>query len=134
MGIKLKNLINEADDQWTVKDILVLQKAHERVLKSTKSLQKAVAALDKLSNKNSAKIKTINVEWMEEPKFKLEDIEINGKDLDRRKYSEYEKMLTKMTGVKVEFFDMYDIVLDGKLEKALKKHGIKLTMSLTDRS
>ena len=154
MGIKLKNLINEADDQWTVKDILVLQKAHERVLKSTKSLQKAVAALDKLSNKNSGKpngkmftndssnmlksfnkaIITINVEWMEEPKFKLEDIEINGKDLDRRKYSEYEKMLTKMTGVKVEFFDMYDIVLDGKLEKALKKHGIKLSMSLTDRS
>ena len=83
---------------------------------------------------SEAKIKTINVEWMEEPKFKLEDIEINGKDLDRRKYSEYEKMLTKMTGVKVEFFDMYDIVLDGKLEKALKKHGIKLTMSLTDRS
>ena len=81
-----------------------------------------------------AKIKTINVEWMEEPKFKLEDIEINGKDLDWRKYKEYEQMLTKMTGVKVDFSNMYDIVTDGKLEKALKKHGIKLTMSITDRT
>ena len=53
--IKLKNMLNEAGDQWTVKDILVLQKAHERVLKSTKSLQKAVAALDKLSMKNANK-------------------------------------------------------------------------------
>ena len=81
-----------------------------------------------------AKIKTINVEWMEDPKFKLEDIEINGKDLDWRKYKEYEEMLTKMTGVKVDFSNMYDIVTDGKLGKALKKHGIKLTMSLTDRT
>ena len=53
--IKLKNMLNEANDQWTVKDILILQKAHERVLKSTKSLQKAVAALDKLSMKNANK-------------------------------------------------------------------------------
>jgi hypothetical protein len=85
-------------------------------------------------NDYGGKIKTINVEWMEEPKFRLEDIEINGKDLSKQDYSEYEKMLTKMTGVKVDFHDMYDIVLDGKLEKALKKHDIKLTMSLTDRS
>ena len=49
--IKLKNMLNEAVDHWTVKDIIVLQKAHERVLKSTKTLQKAVVALDKLSNK-----------------------------------------------------------------------------------
>lgn len=48
-------MLNEANDQWTVKDILILQKAHERVLKSTKSLQKAVAALDKLSMKNANK-------------------------------------------------------------------------------
>ena len=53
--IKLKNMLNEAGDQWTVKDILVLQKAHERVLKSTKSLQNAVTALDKLSMKNANK-------------------------------------------------------------------------------
>ena len=53
--MKLKNMLNEANDQWTVKDILILQKAHERVLKSTKSLQKAVAALDKLSMKNANK-------------------------------------------------------------------------------
>jgi len=83
---------------------------------------------------NEAKIKTINVEWMEEPKFRLEDIEVNGKDLSYRDYKKYEDMLTKITGVKVDFHDMYDIVLDGKLEKALKKHDIKLTMSLTDRS
>jgi hypothetical protein len=53
--IKLKNMLNEAVDHWTVKDIIVLQKAHERVLKSTKTLQKAVVALDKLSNKNAGK-------------------------------------------------------------------------------
>lgn len=53
--MKLKNILNEAGDQWTVKDILVLQKAHERVLKSTKSLLNAVTALDKLSNKNTNK-------------------------------------------------------------------------------
>lgn len=53
--MKLKDLLNEASDQWTVKDIIVLQKAHERVLKSTKTLQKAVVALDKLSNKNAGK-------------------------------------------------------------------------------
>ena len=53
--MKLKDLLNEASDQWTVKDIIVLQKAHERVLRSTKTLQKAVVALDKLSNKNAGK-------------------------------------------------------------------------------
>ena len=67
--MKLKEILNEAADQWTVKDILALQKAHERVLKatsnlqkahervlrSTKTLQKAVVALDKLSNKNAGK-------------------------------------------------------------------------------
>mgnify|MGYP003642296482 CR=1 FL=1 len=49
------NLLNEVNDQWTVKDIIVLQKAHERVLKATSTLQKAVVALDKLSNKNASK-------------------------------------------------------------------------------
>jgi len=53
--IKLKNMLNEAVDHCTVKDIIVLQKAHERVLKSTKTLQKAVVALDKQSNKNAGK-------------------------------------------------------------------------------
>ena len=53
--IKLKDMIIEANDQWTVKDILVMQKAHERVLKATKTLQKAVVALDKLTIKNAGK-------------------------------------------------------------------------------
>ena len=52
---KLKDLLNEASDQWTVKDILVMQKAHERVLKATASLQKAVNNLEKVSNKNANK-------------------------------------------------------------------------------
>ena len=30
--MKLKEILNEAADQWTVKDILALQKAHERIL------------------------------------------------------------------------------------------------------
>jgi len=54
-NMKLKDILTEAPDQWTVKDIIVLQKAHERVLKATATLQKAVVALDKVSNKNANK-------------------------------------------------------------------------------
>jgi len=53
--MKLKNMLNEAEDNWTVKDIIVLQKAHERVLKATGALQKAVNNLDKVSYKNANK-------------------------------------------------------------------------------
>ena len=53
--IKLKNILNEAGDQWQVKDIIVMQKAHERVLKATKTLQNAVNNLEKVSNKNAKK-------------------------------------------------------------------------------
>jgi len=53
--MKLKDILSEASDQWTVKDIIVLQKAHERVLKATGALNKAVTALDKLSMKNANK-------------------------------------------------------------------------------
>ena len=53
--IKLKDTLNEAGDQWQVKDIIVMQKAHERVLKATKTLQNAVNNLEKVSNKNAKK-------------------------------------------------------------------------------
>jgi len=53
--MKLKDILKEAGSQWTVKDILVLQRAHERVLKANKALQKSVVALDKLANKNANK-------------------------------------------------------------------------------
>ena len=53
--IRFKEILNEAGNQWTVKDVLVLQKAHERVLKANKALQRAVVALDKLANKNANK-------------------------------------------------------------------------------
>ena len=50
-----KEFLNEAEDQWTVKDIITLQKAHDRVGKATVSLNKSVAALNKLADKNSKK-------------------------------------------------------------------------------
>ena len=53
--IKLKDTLNEASQQWQVKDIIVMQKAHERVLKATASLQKAVERLGAVSNKNRNK-------------------------------------------------------------------------------
>tara|TARA_R110001583_G_scaffold13766_7_gene58778 strand:- start:1764 stop:2075 length:312 start_codon:yes stop_codon:yes gene_type:complete len=52
--MKLKDIITE-DNNWKVKDIIVMQKAHERVLKATASLQKAVNNLEKVSNKNANK-------------------------------------------------------------------------------
>jgi hypothetical protein len=52
--MKLKDIITE-DNNWKVKDILVMQKAHERVLKATSSLQRAVNNLEKVSNKNANK-------------------------------------------------------------------------------
>ena len=54
-NMKLQNMLNEAKDNWTVKDVLTLQKAHERVLRATSNLQKAVVALDKLSTTNVGK-------------------------------------------------------------------------------
>ena len=53
--IKLKDILNEASQQWQVKDIIVMQKAHERVLAATASLQKAVERLGAVSNKNRNK-------------------------------------------------------------------------------
>ena len=53
--IKLKNILNEADDQWRVKDIIAMQKAHERVLRAINTLDKAVKNIDKLADKNADK-------------------------------------------------------------------------------
>ena len=52
--MKLKDIITEGD-QWKVKDIIVMQKAHERVLRATAALQKAVHNLEKVSKKNRNK-------------------------------------------------------------------------------
>ena len=53
--MKLKDLLNEAGANWTVKDIIVLQKAHDRVGKATIALNKSVVALNKLTHKNASK-------------------------------------------------------------------------------
>ena len=51
----MKKVINEAKENWTVKDVLLLQKAHEKVLRATSNLQKAIKALDNMSSKNAGK-------------------------------------------------------------------------------
>ena len=53
--MKLKNMINEARQQWKVKDIIEMRKAHERVLKAMSTMDKALKNLEKVSNKNKAK-------------------------------------------------------------------------------
>jgi hypothetical protein len=58
--MKLKNMVNEASQQWQVKDAIELQKAHERVLRAASALDKAVqklaAASKKHRNKPNAKM------------------------------------------------------------------------------
>lgn len=46
---------NNKNDQWTVRNIIELQKSHERVLRATASLRKAVVELELLSNKYGGK-------------------------------------------------------------------------------
>ena len=53
--IKLKNVINEANQQWQVKDAITIQKAHERVIKAAVSLDKAVQRLAAVSKKHRNK-------------------------------------------------------------------------------
>ena len=53
--MKLKDILNEAGDQWKVKDVIAMQKAHEKVLRATGALQKAVDNLGKVSKKNMKK-------------------------------------------------------------------------------
>ena len=50
-----KNMVNEASQQWQVKDAIVIQKAHERVLKAASSLDKAVQRLAAVSKKHRNK-------------------------------------------------------------------------------
>jgi len=52
--MKLKDLLTEGND-WQVKDIIKMQKAHERVLKAISALDNAVVNLQKVSNKNANK-------------------------------------------------------------------------------
>ena len=53
--IKLKNIINEGPNDWQVKDIIKMQKAHEKVLRAAAMLDKAVVNLRKISDKNANK-------------------------------------------------------------------------------
>lgn len=55
MGIKLKDMVNEASQQWQVKDALELQKAHERVIRAAVTLDKAVQKLAAVSKKHRNK-------------------------------------------------------------------------------
>ena len=57
--MKLTDLLNEAGDQWQVKDIIEMQKAHERILRATSALQKAGTNLEKISKKNRSKPKNL---------------------------------------------------------------------------
>lgn len=47
--------INEASKDWLGKDIVTMQKAHERVLKAVITLEKAVKNIQKVSDKNEGK-------------------------------------------------------------------------------
>ena len=53
--MKLKDLVNEANQQWQVKDAIVIQKAHERVIKAAVTLDKAVQKLAAVSKKHRNK-------------------------------------------------------------------------------
>ena len=52
--MKLKDLLTEGND-WRGKDIVVMQKAHQRVLIAAAKLDKAVTGLQKVSDKNANK-------------------------------------------------------------------------------
>ena len=54
-NMNLKNMINEASQQWKVKDAIELQKAHERVLRAASALDKAVQKLAAASKKHRNK-------------------------------------------------------------------------------
>ena len=53
--IKLKNMLNEAGGQWQVKDAIVIQKAHERVMKAISALDKSAKNLEKVVGKHKGK-------------------------------------------------------------------------------
>ncbi len=53
--MKLKNIVNEASQQWQVKDAIELQKAHEKVLRAASSLDKAVQKLAAAAKKHRNK-------------------------------------------------------------------------------
>ena len=76
--MKLKDLLTEGND-WRGKDIVVMQKAHERVIKAVVSLDKAVKNLKKVSDKNANK-----------PNGKMFTIEAN----DMKKYLDKDLMNT----------------------------------------
>jgi hypothetical protein len=55
MGIKLLDILNEAGDQWQVKDAIALKKAHERVLLAIGTLEKSAKNLEKVVGKHKGK-------------------------------------------------------------------------------
>ena len=53
--IKLNDILNEEEDQWRVKDIIQMQKAHQRVLRAAITLEKSIKNIQKLADKNANK-------------------------------------------------------------------------------
>ena len=50
-----KNLNEEANQQWQVKDAIAIQKAHERVMKAISTLDKSTKNLEKVVGKHKGK-------------------------------------------------------------------------------
>ena len=50
-----KNLNEEANQQWQVKDAIAIQKAHERVMKAISTLDKSANNLEKVVGKHKGK-------------------------------------------------------------------------------
>lgn len=53
--IKLKDILNEASQQWQVKDAIAIQKAHERVMMAISALDKSAKNLEKVVGKHKGK-------------------------------------------------------------------------------
>jgi hypothetical protein len=53
--MKYVSHLNEASDQWRVKDVIEMQKAHNKVLNGVGTLNRAIENLEKLSKKNAKK-------------------------------------------------------------------------------
>jgi transposase len=53
--MKLKDMVNEADDQWRVKDIIEMQKAHEKILRAAVAMSKATKKLNDICQKHQKK-------------------------------------------------------------------------------
>ena len=53
--MKLKDILNEGPNDWQVKDVIQMKKAHEKVIQALGKLDKVVNNLKKISDKNANK-------------------------------------------------------------------------------